>query len=631
MKKMKIIIFAIILLNMISCKNYLDVVPDNVATLDYAFRMRTEALKYLYTCYSFLPNLARRQDNPALFGSDEMSLPYVYNDDSQMIGRGFQNANDPYNDYWNGINSASDLWTAVSQCNIFLEHIDKVPDMDEYEKRQWASEVKVLKAYYYFFLLRMYGPIPIMKKNIPIYATGEQVRVIQQPVDSVFSYIIELLDEAKNDLMVQVEDQNTELGRMTLPIDLGLKAKILVYAASPLFNGNTDYAGFTNSKGVQLYDQTYKPEKWEKAAEACKAAIDTAHALGYALYKFIPGNQIRNIADETKLHLNYRGTLTEEWNPEIIWANTNSTTRNLQIGAAPTALIPAQAGYQYPRGRIGATLNIAALFYTKNGLPIDQDKSWDYNGRFKLRKGTAAEKYSIKEGYTTVSFNFDRGSRFYGGLGFDGGIWYGNGNYDDNDPYWLECKLGQLNGTLSPGWHPVTGYYVKKYTNYTNTRVDRHTYSSINYPWVMLRLGDLYLLYAESLNEINGPTDEVFHYLDQIRDKAGLPGVKESWDNYSINPGKYATKNGMRDIIHRERTIEMAFEGQRFWDLRRWKTAPLELNNPLFGWDITQETAEDYYRRNVVYDQRFEFKDYFWPIRENDLIINKNLVQNPGW
>src|SRR5699024_7401420 len=114
----------------------------------------------------------------------------------------------------------------------------EVPDMDDFEKRQWTAEVKVLKAYYYFFLLRMYGPIPIMKNNIPIYASGEEVRVSQQPVDSVFNYIVELLDEAQADLPPQVEDRNTELGRITLPIELGIKAKVLVYAASPLFNGN---------------------------------------------------------------------------------------------------------------------------------------------------------------------------------------------------------------------------------------------------------------------------------------------------------------------------------------------------------------------------------------------------------
>lgn len=631
MKYFNIIICAILASGLVSCKKYLDIVPDDVATLDYAFRMRTTAEQYLFTCYSFLPDLGAKTPNPARFGADEMWLASTDQSASQMIGRGEQNANSPYNDYWNGANSATDLWTAVSQCNIFLENIESVPDMDELEIRKWASEVKVLKAYYYFFLLRMYGPIPVMKDNIPINASGEEVRVFRQPVDSVFSYIVTLLDEAREFLPPQVEDRNTELGRITLPIDLALKAKVLVYAASPLFNGNKDYAGFTSSDGVQFFDQTYSVEKWQKAAEACKVAIDTAHGLGYKLFQFVPGHDIRNISDETILEMNYRGTITEEWNSEIIWANTNSTCRSLQTGSAPRSLDANQVGWQVAHGGYGATMNVANLFYTKNGLPIDEDVTWDYSGRFKLRTGTEDEKYSIKEGYTTASLNFDRGSRYYGGLGFDGGIWYGNGKYDDNDPYWLECKAGQNCGNLDPGWHSEPGYYVKKYINYTNTPVDRSTYSTTNYPWVMLRLGDLYLLYAEALNEAYGPGDESYQYLNLIRAKAGLPSVQQSWDQYSRHPGEYSNQSGLREIIQRERCIEMAFEGQRFWDLRRWKTAPIELNNPIVGWDITEETSEGYYRKRVLFNQHFGFKDYFWPINEHDLIINRNLVQNPGW
>ena len=147
----------------------------------------------------------------------------------------------------------------------------------------------------------------------------------------------------------------------------------------------------------------------------------------------------------------------------------------------------------------------------------------------------------------------------------------------------------------------------------------------------MLRLGDLYLLYAEAMNEVNGPSPEVFQYLDLIRAKGGLPGVKESWSNFSRNPSKFSKKEGLREIIRRERSIEMAREGERFWDLRRWKDAPLELNKPITGWDVDQEKAEDYYREKVLFNQTFSLKDYFWPIREHDLIVNKNLVQNPGW
>jgi len=107
--------------------------------------------------------------------------------------------------------------------------------------------------------------------------------------------------------------------------------------------------------------------------------------------------------------------------------------------------------------------------------------------------------------------------------------------------------------------------------------------------------------------------------------------VVESWTAHSRNPNKYTTAEGLQEIIRRERGIELALEGERFWDLRRWKAAPEELNQPISGWDVDQVTAEAYYRERVLYNQTFALKDYFWPIRENDLIVNKNLVQNPGW
>ena len=241
------------------------------------------------------------------------------------------------------------------------------------------------------------------------------------------------------------------------------------------------------------------------------------------------------------------------------------------------------------------------------------------------------DKYRIKPGYVTAAFNFDRESRFYGSLGFDGGVWYGNGNYDDNNPYWLEAKSGQFLGKAQAGWHPMPGYFVKKYINYTNTATSSSVYSTVNWPWVILRLSDLYLLYAEALNEINGPNSETFLYLDLIREKAGLVGVVESWANYSARPEKPSTKEGLREIIHRERAIEMAFEGERFWDLRRWKEAPATLNQSIIGWDMDQELAENYYREKLLYKQTFSLKDYFWPLRQTDLLVNKNLVQSPGW
>lgn len=634
MKRLKLILVAGFLFGASACQKYLDIVPDNIATIDYAFRMRSTAEKYLFTCYSFMPRSGNMYADPGLFGGDEL---WLSTDKSWwanwQIALGTQNINNPLLDYWNGYNNSTAIWQGISQCNIFLENLDKVPDIDFMEREQWRSEVKFLKAFYHFYLLRMYGPIPVVDKNLPIDASGEEVRIFRQPIHEVFDYIVATIDDAIQDLPLEVRDENAELGRITKPIALTMKAKVLVYAASPLFNNNLEYGNFKNKDGKVLFVSDGQSNiKWELAAKACEEAISVCREAGYDLYEFELTQQTRNISDDTRIQLNNRGTLTERWNKEIIWANTLSNTRELQVWSAPRVLERSNLGNSEPNGSIGVTMKVAELFYTKNGVPIEEDVTFPYAERFTLKTAQTQDRFKIKEGYTTAKLNFDRESRFYGSLGFDGGIWYGNGRYDDNDaPHYLQIKREQIGGKEGIGWHSVTGYYAKKYINISNTSQNTSTYTSINWPWVMLRLSDLYLLYAEALNEVSGPNDKTFEYIDLVRAKAGLQGVKDSWTNFSKNPNKHTTKEGLRSIIQRERMIEMALEGERFWDLRRWKLAPEILSSPIYGWDVDQSTAESYYRRKLLFSQQFGLRDYFWPIRESDIIVNKNLVQNPGW
>ncbi len=160
-------------------------------------------------------------------------------------------------------------------------------------------------------------------------------------------------------------------------------------------------------------------------------------------------------------------------------------------------------------------------------------------------------------------------------------------------------------------------------------------YNTESYPWPEMRLADLYLLYAEALNEKNSSEnrDLAIQYLDKVRERAGIPGVVEAWTNYSKNPTKYTTQSGLREIIHQERTIELMFEGQRFWDVRRWKTAYKELNNQkVMGWNIEGESPVEYYQTRTHFTYHFVApRDYLWPLKEYDLFVNPNLVQNPGW
>ncbi|WP_316836530.1 RagB/SusD family nutrient uptake outer membrane protein [Pedobacter nutrimenti] len=609
-----------------SCKKFLDVVPDNVATIDNAFTMRSQAMKFLFTCYSFMPKSGQLSDDPAMVGGDELwEIPergaYL------NMAKGFQSKVGPLGDRW------TPFYQGIRDCNIFLENIRQVPDMQETERERWIAEVKFLKAFYHFSLVRMYGPIPLIKNNLPISANVNEVKVFRDPVDSCFNYIAQLLDEAGPGLPNTIISPSTEAGRITRPIAMALKAKVLVTAASPLFNGNMDQTGLKNSNGTALFNLTYSKTKWELAARACKTAIDLCESQGMMLYVYNPSFQQYNLTDTIRTQLSIRNSVTEKWNKEIIWANTQSNTANLQ------KLISTWWDARYldgvvTGGELSPPLKIAEMFYTDKGVPINEDKTWDYAGRYALKTAGNSDKLYIHNGYVTAGLHFNREPRFYADLGFDGGIYYGQGRYDDKDNmnlFFLEGKFKQKNGKGKYGFNTVTGYYLKKLIHFQNVVTSSNDYSVTDYPYPLFRLSDLYLLYSEALNEAQGPGPEVNKYIDLVRKRAGLNGVAVSWSNYSTNPSKYTNQEGMRAIIHQERLIELAFESQRLWDLRRWKESVKELNSPIKGWDLSQTTADAFYRTTVVFNQSFGTKDYFWPIAESNITTNRNLVQNLGW
>lgn len=625
------IIFAVSAAMLSSCK-YLDVVPDNVATIDYAFRQRSQAEKFLFTCYSYLPDYADFQSMPGLVTGDEIWFfypPLDFNDRAWQIARGNQNVVNPYLNYWDGSNGGKPLFQAIRDCNTFLANIDKTPDMNEMEKSQWIAEVEFLKAYYHWFLLRMYGPIPVMDKNLPVSTGPDAVKVYRQPADSCFHYVVNLIDTAMLNLPEQINDQISEMGRITKPIAMALKARILMTEASPLFNGNPDYANFTDNKGRHLFNSTYDPSKWQKAAEACKEAIDECHAMGYQLNRFQPVVNNYHLDSALQVQMDIRTAITDKWNSGEIWGASNSMANNIQrFAMAFLGFIP-HATQQ--RAMYGPPVKIAEMFYTKNGVPIDEDKTWNYATRFSLDTGRQENKDYIAPDYVTANLNFYREPRYYADLGFDGGIWYGQGEYDINHAFHVEGKVGQYSARTQASNYSITGMYAKKLVNFQNVNQSNGTYQIQSYPWPVIRLAELYLYYSEALNEMNGPTQETLQWIDLVRAHAGIPSVEDSWTNYATDPGRYTTKEGFRQIIHREELIEMAFEGARYWDLLRWKEGEREFNRPITGWNISQESAAAYYQPILLFTQSFKKKDYFWPINEQDIIVNHNLVQNPGW
>ncbi len=635
----------IIILFSVNACDYLDVVPDNVATLDYAFRNRTEAEKFLYTCYSFRPQVGDVANDPGMNGADETWQRYPKTTayptwENSYIQRGLQSAESPVLNFWDGENGAPALWTGIRDCNIFLNKIGEVNDMTDYERTRWIAEVKFLKAYYHFWLFKCYGPIPVVDENLPVSAGTDEVKVYRQPVDSVVSYVTGLMAEAARDLPDANEViEGTEAGRIDKLGALAMRAEVFLFAASPLFNGNSDYAGITDNRGVQLFPQAYDDNKWKLAADACKEAIDTCGEQGKELYD-LEDPLISDAPEVFQLQTTYRQAICDRWNKELIWGNTDFDWQYLSRVSAPRVIRLSATNLSCVTGEYAPTIKMVEQYYSANGVPIDEDIDWQNNGwysnRHKIREapssGEGNEKYYIKEGEQTVYLHFNREPRFYASVAFDKGICFGCGYYDfDNDVKYCDYLNYQISGYQGGDGYSGTGYSVKKDFCYRNSQT-YDSYSREFFPYPVIRMADLYLMYAEALNEYSGPGDEVYTYLDKIRARAGLKGVKESWRDYSSNPNKPDTKDGLRKIIHRERTIELAFEGKRFWDIRRWKEIDV-LNEQPKGWNILGETAEDFYQLTSVAEQTVEFsvKDYLWPVKEYDITVNPNLVQNYGW
>lgn len=637
MKKItiNIILVALVALSF-SCKNeFLDIVPEGTPSMDNAFSNRTNAKKFLYTCYSYLPSFENAATSPGFLSGGEYALyntrpGHRVGENAWFIGQGLQNSNSPYLDYWDGDNSGNKMWVAIRDCNIFLENIHKPQDLSEFERRRWESEVKFLKAFYHFWMLQCYGPIPIIEKNLDVNAAIDEVRVYRQPVDEVVNFITNLLDESLVDLPDYIELEGTEYGRVTKSVAYALKAKTLVLAASPLFNGNPDYASYIDKNGVRLFPAEYDNSKWGKAAAAAKQAIDFAEANGHQLYRFMSAVQL---TDYTKTKLSISEAVCDRWNEEIIWGSGRNTNGLQQLGFPKlSATLNNWQAYSV----LAPTMEVAEQFYSNNGVPINEDKGeyWtaEYDERFKPTTipNEYPNRYNMLVGDRTAKLHLHREPRFYANLGFNRGKWYVSGNPNDSTAVnTIRNYRGEYAGLITTEDYSITGYYPRKIISY-RSEVTNTSYSSYRYAFPIIRLADLYLLYAEALNESLGtPSAEVYQAVNIVRERAGLEGVKESWVNYSKFPTKPDTKVGMREIIHNERKNELALEGQIVWDKKRWKEP---LNRYIQGWNITANKEAGYYELTTIYDRGpFTFKEYFWPIKTSSIQKNPNLLQGPGW
>ncbi len=642
-------IYIIVLCILTSGCNYLDIMPDERAKLEDSYNTPSKTEGFLYSCYTYMPMNRSSQDSQpyrswyptALLTGGEVTTYYKANEPEQLFTMGLYNPtnNSIVSDRW------WPTWKGVRQCYEFLDILDKAQVYTEADREIYRAEAKFLIAYYHFCSLQAFGPTLIIRKKYDLDTKLSELPA-RSSYDEVVAFIDQMLDEAMPGL---VEAHNPMyFGRATKHVARALRSRVHLYAASPLFNGNSEfYSNFVDENGKHLISQTYDVKKWEKCAEVTLDAIQNAEKAGYKLYGDVeagaPTQEKPGFTDQTESGKAQRRvrycTIDNQNLCEIIWGdNRSESTYGVQIRSSvrQTKQIPyTQTNSTAP------TLQMVELFYTEHGFPIDKDKTYDYPNRYQIAYLPAnfdGNNYEDRPNDRSIKLHFNREPRFYSWIGFH------NGNYEIAR---YNAEALPLNKSYVPGGlrmlfngahgfkkdmtvhYSVTGYLNKKFTHpgFTN--------AIIKYPFPTFRLAELYLNYAEALIEIGGSNNLKIakEYMDKVRKRAGIPGVDESIQKYANDEwkGKENEQETLRQFVRQERQIEFYLEGQRFWDLRRWKIAE-KLDEPFLCWNIEGASVEEFFKApqpNMTLTNHFYKSQYLLPISASELEKTPQIIQNP--
>lgn len=622
--------------------NYLDMVPEkDIETVESLFEQRTKVELWWKGLYAELNNIfADFRVNTAYLGADEfvtcqaLHSSTLYNLDGLKIADGLQMSQNPYGSIWYR------MYVVIRNCNIFLENVDHTYNMSEEDRNWWKADVKAVKAYVYFELVRRYGPICLVPQNMPVDLPVKDYQLPRQHVDTCFKEIINLLEESMEYVPKHSQRISNYGHTFSLEAVYALKAKVLLYAASPLFNGNAFYSDFKNKNGELLFNSTYDRNKWLLAAEAADKAAEMCEDGGRALVLGATGKKtdlLNKMADienmsfsrfnnsEYLLEWKYPSTFYQFILPRLVGDDDNFDSQAL--------------------GCLSPSMKMVEMYYTANGLPIDADITWNYSNRYKL----ASESSPVYEGVIpmnidVVNLHLRREPRFYACIAGDRMYWQRGTNTADKDYNFLvkahkgEEPWGtQYDFIVSNSWQNINGYWLKKHLFSWFNTLGYASNLQGNETAAIIRLAEVYLMQAEAWNEyLDQPDSRVYDPLDKVRERAGVLPVREAWGSYSNNPVKVTTKVGMRDIIHQEYGIEFAFEGHRYWDIRRWLTAHQTMNEKQYGWNVIGTTDQAFYNYEtgpvVVYSSNkfIAPRDYLDPFDAEEILIS-GMVQNPGW
>lgn len=656
-------------LSIVSC-NWLDVSPEKTASFSDALKNKAATENWIYSSYGPIAEMSpityrTSEGNGSIeYSTDEYVLPETYGLASQTVS--YNRATSSSNigaKYWQGV------FGAIGHINLFLRELDKhsptgVTDSD---RTLYKAHADFLKAYYYFEALRLFGPVPIVNEYMPANTPIEDFPG-RYHYDYVVEEIIRLLDAAESVLPPGYTLDET-WGRGNGTICEALKGRVLLYAASDLWNGSFPYPNWSNTNfetpgyGKELVSHKFDISKWERAYEANKKALQVAIDNGRKLLEIEDAEEFMDDNDITARQVFIPGidaftpegekfikrTLLMRYvvcsdetmgNKEFIWGNTSAgySVSYAALCGTPRNVISLNSGNKFSGwSALSPTLNIIESFYTKNGKLPANDRDFTERGAWLHKAGI--------DGHPNINnLNTNREPRFYAWIIFDDcdlGPVLCNGQPLNVD---FLNKNAQGYSSIVPRDNCQTGYLFWKYASPAirltpssppNVETDSSPFASHRYPEPFIRLAEIYLNIAECCAELYlhkgdaAMLTEALTNLNVIRKRAGVPELAES---------DCTAEMTILDWVRAERTIELYGEGHRYYDLRRWMLAPEKLGAGVRrGLDSFESRIEnptfEQFNREVTINQPFEWDNrmYLLPISMHEVYSDPQLVQAPGY
>lgn len=578
-----VIVTSIMSLTIVSCEDmmgdFLEKAPGVDVTEDTIFSSRSQVEMFLASIYEYGVH-----SNLGL-GSPDNGAPAIANSAGTIDAGATDEAEACANWYdpqkWNNASVSPDntddprfshRFTAIRKVTVMLDRVDEVPDITKEYANQLKAESKFIRALNYFEMFKRYGGVPIIDHRLQL---DENLKIPRSSVEDVVNFIVKDCDEAIPDL--PINQLGALRGRATRGAALALKARTLLYAASDLFNTDRPYLDFGTNNKLICYGNKDK-ERWKLAADAAKKVLDWAKEANCYL-----------ITDQG-IDGNYRYSWQTYDNSEIIFAEKSSDAMGKYTwpwsAISPPTVYPGNAG----QSGVTVTLNLVSKYEDRLGNKVD------WNGGNDLQAKMASLDYRFSQ---TVVGNLMRWNSEFPKLQ----LWQDSGNGPGADAN--TCYGGFWLHKLYP--EEISESVWKKVPNST-----------------LYQLNEAYLNYAEALNEYNeGPTQEAYDAINTIRKRSGQP----DWPT-GLGHLEFRTK------VRNERAIELAFDGHRFYDIRRWMIAEEEgvMQGGMLGIKIYQipESTEYRYEPYVFETRSFSRRMYLHPFGTGE--INKGyLIQNPGY